>query len=481
MVWKFHWVNLTILLLSQFEFSFAFKAQTPHVVDEATAQGQCGDKHEGRCTVSLQLLQQQRRVRNTQSISNRERGRVSTSNQMVASALGTATVVQHSEVLFSGDGRFATVSFAHNGELHSYNLSAFTVFASNAEASIHTKEGALPLNISQSRTFRSRKVGSWASATLFANGTIYGLFQDKIGAILQLRPLSRQDLSGLIRHEKQSVSLLDIFQPRTPVTPMISARNDEDTPFVKTIDQDPTRHWPPSNVDSVSEDSIEAGLWLGQSWWPGCYDGDDALHDVVVGFIADQAAWQDHGPNLQIMLENALAEASFIYEMQMNVRLVLGYLKMYQSADNAPSYVVGCPSGDELMDAKLDQLTDNGADYPFQGAMHLFTGCGDNSGTVGVSWTAALCDKYGYNTGVSQVHDYSVWLTFAHELGHNFGAEHAFQEGIGKTGGIMDYGDGKLDGVYQFNTKYAKADVCKVVNSIVNDCQDKFVISQVVP
>ena len=32
--------------------------------------------------------------------------------------------------------------------------------------------------------------------------------------------------------------------------------------------------------------------------------------------------------------------------------------------------------------------------------------------------------------------------TFAHEVGHNFGCDHAFDEGQGRTGGIMDYGDG---------------------------------------
>ena len=36
-----------------------------------------------------------------------------------------------------------------------------------------------------------------------------------------------------------------------------------------------------------------------------------------------------------------------------------------------------------------------------------------------------------------------TWETVAHEIGHNFNMNHAFQLGQGKTGGIMDYGDGK--------------------------------------
>lgn len=250
-------------------------------------------------------------------------------------------------------------------------------------------------------------------------------------------------------------------------------------PFVKSVDKDPSHQWPPTVEDVMSAESVDFGNWLGQRWWPGCYKGDNEQHDVIVGFISDHKAWLDQGATLQILLENALAEASFIYEMQLNIRLRLGYLKIYQSELGAPNYATGCPAGDQLMDLKLDQLTDDGPNYPFEGVMHLFTGCGDNSGTVGVSWTGALCDEYGYNTGVSQIHDYSTWLTFAHELGHNFGAQHTFQEGIGKTGGIMDYGDGKLDGTYQFNTKYSMTEVCKVMESVSDHCQSKFVISQI--
>ena len=62
----------------------------------------------------------------------------------------------------------------------------------------------------------------------------------------------------------------------------------------------------------------------------------------------------------------------------------------------------------------------------------------------------------------------------AHELGHNFGAEHSFEDGPSRTGGIMDYGDGKLNGVYQFNTKYRKSQVCGVINREVQQCPQGF-------
>ena len=33
------------------------------------------------------------------------------------------------------------------------------------------------------------------------------------------------------------------------------------------------------------------------------------------------------------------------------------------------------------------------------GALHLFTGCGNGYGTVGIAWRGGMCDKRGYNTG----------------------------------------------------------------------------------
>lgn len=41
---------------------------------------------------------------------------------------------------------------------------------------------------------------------------------------------------------------------------------------------------------------------------------------------------------------------------------------------------------------------------------------------------------------------------------------------MGKTGGIMDYGDFRLDNEYQFNTKYRKAEMCREINQNVNRC-----------
>ena len=64
-----------------------------------------------------------------------------------------------------------------------------------------------------------------------------------------------------------------------------------------------------------------------------------------------------------------------------------------------------------------------------------------------------------------------TWRTFAHEVGHHFKRDRSFEDGQYKTCGIMDYGDGKLNGQYQFNTKYRNAQICASIQKVVGWCE----------
>jgi len=122
-------------------------------------------------------------------------------------------------------------------------------------------------------------------------------------------------------------------------------------------------------------------------------------------------------------------------------------------------------------------------EMPFEAANILFTGCSGDIGilegglgeTQGLSVKGGACSKREWEkSSVVTLRNslgtfsHEVWLNFAHELGHLLGAGHSFENGQ-STGGIMDYGDGTLNGAHQFHT-FRREEICNFLDSIVNQC-----------
>jgi len=214
--------------------------------------------------------------------------------------------------------------------------------------------------------------------------------------------------------------------------------------------------------------------WGGVKWFPGCYSGDSSPHEFILTFASDKAALDKEGGNVnkvKTKLDSILNEASFVYEKQMNIKLKIGFLKI----DTTGNEFGGCPSGNEMQD-KLGKIRSavQSRKVDEKGASHIFTGCGGRWGVLGLAYVGTMC-RGAYATGSNKIHGgSSPWLTFAHELGHNFQGKHSFEDGQGKTGGVMDYGNGKLNGHYQFNTKYRKNEMCGKMNKVVNKCKGSF-------
>jgi len=200
-------------------------------------------------------------------------------------------------------------------------------------------------------------------------------------------------------------------------------------------------------------------------FFPDCYPGDDKINVFKMGVAVDYGVYLNLGSdNNKVIseIEQIVATVRLLYTRQTHVRIDIGELYIGNKNSHPP-------------------LNRNAQDGSCKGAMGAFNEMSewiDNtstksnywmevsdcfSGTVGVSWISALCSSWA-NYGVSARN----WLIFAHELGHGFGCTHSFENGIGLTGGIMDYGTGLYEGVYQFHPG-KKSEFCGFVNILKND------------
>merc|ERR1719421_280776 len=171
---------------------------------------------------------------------------------------------------------------------------------------------------------------------------------------------------------------------------------------------------------------------------------------------------------VEAFVDAVVAEANTVYMNQLNIRLVVDELHIQDTAANPDGHIWnGCSPTirEQLYDFRVWTQT-----RERRGLWHLLTNCHPPPGVVGVAFLGVTCNLW-WNTGVTSKTWSTTWKVFAHEVGHNFDAEHSFEEGQGQTGGIMDYGDGKLNGEYQFNTQYRKGEICATIDRVVSSCK----------
>eukprot|EP00929_Paragymnodinium_shiwhaense_P040601 TRINITY_DN2117_c0_g1_i10.p1 TRINITY_DN2117_c0_g1~~TRINITY_DN2117_c0_g1_i10.p1 ORF type:complete len:614 (+),score=101.69 TRINITY_DN2117_c0_g1_i10:163-2004(+) len=372
----------------------------------------------------------------------------------------------------SADGKSADVTFTYDGQKFTYSLAATSIYTEDAKVVRKTAEGDIEVPPEDRVAYQTRESGRWASAILLEDGSVTGLFEDGGNVVHVERwsgdasaaALLELDAADGMPHVVERVSALSLG---ARLKSTLHKQEGEDPEII--IDEDPSHHLGFEDPAVLHMEMDGGKSWDGEKWYPGCYDGDSQMHTMQIGLVTDVEAKRVYGSGMRSRVEGQVAEASFIYEKQMNVRLHIASFVMYESAATAPDYAKDC-EGNFIHD-KLTGLRADMSRYSFNAVQHIFTGCGNGWGTVGVAYVGAVCGSWGVASNQLK----SSWRTFAHELGHNLGGGHSFEDGQGQTGGIMDYGNGKLDGEFQFNTKYRKSEMCAKLQKI-GHCSNKFTV-----
>jgi len=104
-------------------------------------------------------------------------------------------------------------------------------------------------------------------------------------------------------------------------------------------------------------------------------------------------------------------------------------VQLIETHDNASDPFDGTLDHGDLLD-QLSQYRLQTSAHNSRGLTHLYTGRNFATTTVGVAWRGALCDSF-LSAGLSEGRAGAITdsLIAAHEIGHNFGAEHDGQPG----------------------------------------------------
>lgn len=212
----------------------------------------------------------------------------------------------------------------------------------------------------------------------------------------------------------------------------------------------------------------------GGEFYPGCFPQDERLHRLDIGLVVDHAYYTALGSTslaeTERRVETMVALSNEIYKRQFNLNKVVTRLIIDAGTKvgigNLPWPQVASQSRarSTCMDSMGDALESfrewsRGLQQKQQVPhWHLLTGCQYKESTVGLAYVNAL-SVYPFNVAVTFCGASGTgkdWRVFAHEVGHQAGASHSFENGVGKTGGIMDYGNGKILGTDIYGFRAAK-------------------------
>jgi len=282
-----------------------------------------------------------------------------------------------------------------------------------------------------------------------------------LGKMASYKKVNNVPLTGIILEEGKGI--YEISDGRVALEPI---------DFIKEMENRTCSH---ENIEgSHEEDVIREGdnpfdrVQIGEAivqYYPKCYPGDEGGRYIDIAVVTDVALFQKLGNSavkVKEFVEDTIVKARLIYYRQFNTILRIHSLRVftedYTAAKNGfplSMSLSSCVYDHSYVVQSLGNWNNNNF-QAFAGAAvtHMFTGCWGPYGVVGIAYINMMCITTGVGI-TTQLTSASTWLIFAHELAHNLGAHHTFHLGIGRTGGLMDYGNPYYNGDIQFRPESA--------------------------
>lgn len=354
---------------------------------------------------------------------------------------------QHLRTSLSDSAGRATVEFLHGGRSYQYRLSSFSVYTDDAMVTEYTDHGEVPLSKAGAGTFRSEESGKTAFAVITNNNSVSGLFEVEGGALVEVMPSNEANgTGGVLLQGGHSLHRISLIHPASLLFGGVK------TPQEPESDGKEIEHNVPHDHGSAK-------------WFPGCYPGDSAMHELTLGIICDKFLYDrpGYGSQTQKHVETAIAKTSFIHEKMLNIRLKVNYMKVY-STSSAPNWVATDPQWTTPLSNRLYNLREAIEDnkIPLSAITHILT-ADTKSEVQGYGFLGGLCD-FPFNRGADCFWDVNDgFSTIRHEIGHNYGGRHCIEPPF--KSGLMcanSYGP------------YNKENICNVLKQRVNNCKGHF-------